>query len=48
VTIGESEASCAVFGMPRAAAQRGGVELMLSLTEIGDLLASVPARPPRR
>jgi chemotaxis response regulator CheB len=34
--------------MPRAAAQRGGVELMLSLTEIGDLLASVPARPPRR
>ncbi len=43
-TVGESEASCAVFGMPRAAAMRGGVDRMLSLPEIGDLLAGFPGR----
>jgi two-component system chemotaxis response regulator CheB len=41
VTIGESEASCAVFGMPRAAAQRGGVDALLALPEIGDLLVGL-------
>jgi two-component system, chemotaxis family, protein-glutamate methylesterase/glutaminase len=33
-TIGESEASCVVFGMPRAAEVRGAVDWMLPLTEI--------------
>jgi two-component system chemotaxis response regulator CheB len=33
-TIGESEASCVVYGMPRAAEQRGAVDCMLPLPEI--------------
>lgn len=33
-TIGESEASCVVYGMPRAAEQRGAVDYMLPLPEI--------------
>jgi two-component system, chemotaxis family, protein-glutamate methylesterase/glutaminase len=33
-TIGESEASCVVYGMPRAAEQRGALDCMLSLPEI--------------
>jgi two-component system, chemotaxis family, protein-glutamate methylesterase/glutaminase len=33
-TIGESEASCIVYGMPRAAEQRGAVDCMLPLPEI--------------
>jgi two-component system chemotaxis response regulator CheB len=39
VTIAESEASCVVFGMPRAAIQRGGAAWVLSLGEIAELLA---------
>jgi two-component system chemotaxis response regulator CheB len=34
LTIGESEASCVVYGMPRAAEQRGAVDCMLALPEI--------------
>ncbi len=45
VTIAESEASCVVYGMPRAAIQRGGAGHVLSLEEIADLLAAV--RPGR-
>jgi two-component system chemotaxis response regulator CheB len=39
ITIGESEASCAVFGMPRAALLRGAVDCLLSLEEIAGVLA---------
>jgi len=39
ITIGESEPSCAVFGMPRAALLRGAVDCMLSLEQIAGLLA---------
>ena len=42
VTIAESEASCVVYGMPRAAVQRGGAGWVLSLAEIADLLAGMP------
>jgi two-component system chemotaxis response regulator CheB len=38
LTIGESEASCVVYGMPRAAEQRGAVDVMLPLVEIIALL----------
>jgi two-component system, chemotaxis family, protein-glutamate methylesterase/glutaminase len=38
VTIAESEASCVVYGMPRAAVQRGGAGWVLSLPEIAGLL----------
>jgi two-component system, chemotaxis family, protein-glutamate methylesterase/glutaminase len=42
VTIAESEASCVVYGMPRAAVQRGGAEWVLPLADIAALLAGVP------
>lgn len=45
VTIAESEASCVVFGMPRAAIQRGGAGWVLSLGEIADLLSGTRAQP---
>ena len=41
VTIAESEASCVVYGMPRAAVRRGGAGLVLALEEIAGLLAAV-------
>ena len=41
VTIAESEASCVVYGMPRAAVRRGGASLVLPLEEIAELLAAV-------
>jgi two-component system chemotaxis response regulator CheB len=41
ITIAESEASCVVYGMPRAAVRRGGASLVLPLGEIAELLASV-------
>ena len=37
-TIGESEATCVVYGMPRAAEMRGAVECMLPLPEIVSFL----------
>lgn len=40
-TIGENEASCTVYGMPRAALLRGGVDWMLSLQEIAAVLEEV-------
>jgi two-component system chemotaxis response regulator CheB len=42
VTIAESEASCVVYGMPRAAVRRGGASLVLPLEEIAGLLAALP------
>jgi two-component system chemotaxis response regulator CheB len=41
VTIAESEASCVVYGMPRAAVRRGGAGLVLGLEEIAGLLAAL-------
>jgi two-component system chemotaxis response regulator CheB len=38
LTLAESEASCVVYGMPRAAWARGGVSCMLPLLEIADYL----------
>jgi two-component system chemotaxis response regulator CheB len=43
VTLGESEASCVVYGMPRAARRLGAVEYERPLTEITSWLASVQA-----
>jgi two-component system chemotaxis response regulator CheB len=44
-TIGESEASCVVYGMPRAAEQRGAVDCMLPLPEIIELLERLVPAP---
>jgi two-component system chemotaxis response regulator CheB len=44
VTIAESEASCVVYGMPRAAVRRGGATWVLSLGEIAGLLGALDAR----
>lgn len=43
-TIAESEASCVVYGMPRAAEQRGGVDSMLPLPEIITFLEGLATR----
>ena len=42
-TIAESEASCVVYGMPRAAVRRGGATWVLTLSEIASLLAGFAA-----
>ena len=44
ITIGESEESCVVFGMSRAAHERGAVERLLPLAHIAGWLAGI--RPP--
>jgi two-component system chemotaxis response regulator CheB len=41
ITIAESEASCVVYGMPRAAIRRGGATWVMSLGEIAGLLGAV-------
>ena len=41
VTIAESEASCVVYGMPRAAVRCGGATWVLSLQEIAELLGGL-------
>jgi two-component system chemotaxis response regulator CheB len=41
VTIAESESSCVVYGMPRAAVLRGGAGWVLSLPDIAGLLAGM-------
>jgi two-component system chemotaxis response regulator CheB len=41
VTIAESETSCVVYGMPRAAVRRGGATWVLSLGEIAGLLGAL-------
>ena len=43
VTLGESEASCVVYGMPRAARRLGAVEYERSLTEIAAWLGTLGA-----
>jgi two-component system, chemotaxis family, protein-glutamate methylesterase/glutaminase len=47
-TIGESQASCVVFGMSRAAEMQGAVDSMLALDEIVEFLAGVAVPPYRR
>jgi two-component system chemotaxis response regulator CheB len=46
ITVAESEASCVVYGMPRAAYERGGVGRLLPLPELAEWLASVKAAFP--
>jgi two-component system chemotaxis response regulator CheB len=43
-TIGESEASCVVYGMSRAAEMRGGVDCLLPLPEIIVFLEALARR----
>jgi two-component system chemotaxis response regulator CheB len=40
-TVAQDEASCAVFGMPRAAIEAGAVDQVLPLDRIGAALAEV-------
>ena len=51
VTLAQTENSCAVFGMPKAAQARGAVEYMLDPAEIGSFIArhsqQGPTRPER-
>ncbi|MGH7631287.1 MAG: chemotaxis-specific protein-glutamate methyltransferase CheB [Gemmatimonadales bacterium] len=46
VTVAESEESCVVYGMPRAAAKRGGVERLLPIHALAEWLAAVRAASP--
>lgn len=48
LTIAQSEATCAVYGMPREAVRLGGVERLLPLAEIGPALvqATMPGGAP--
>ena len=41
VTIAESEASCVVYGMPRAAVRRGGATWVFGLGDIAELLGEM-------
>jgi two-component system chemotaxis response regulator CheB len=45
VTIGQDEATSAVYGMPAAAYQAGAVEHQLPLAEIGPLIVSLVGEP---
>ena len=38
VTLGESEASCVVYGMPKVAWEKGGAERLLPLDAIPDAI----------
>lgn len=48
LTLAESEASCVVYGMPRAAHARGGAEYLLPLDEIAGFLAELTGAAPVR
>jgi chemotaxis response regulator CheB len=41
VTIAESEESCTVYGMPRAAVERGAANLVLPLGEIAEVVGGM-------
>lgn len=43
-SFGQDEASCVVFGMPRAAHELGGTERLLPLGQIGPHVATLPGR----
>lgn len=44
-TVAQDEASCAVFGMPAAAIERGAARAVLSLSSIVTLLAHAAPAP---
>jgi two-component system chemotaxis response regulator CheB len=46
VTVAESEETCVVYGMPRAAAARGGAERLLPIGALAEWLAGVRAECP--
>ena len=39
LTLAQDEATCVVYGMPRAAAEAGAAELVLPIREIGGAIA---------
>jgi two-component system chemotaxis response regulator CheB len=46
-TVGQNEATCAIYGMPRAARQLGAIERELPLADIGPFLTMLcRPRPP--
>ncbi|BCV24945.1 CheB methylesterase domain-containing protein [Gelria sp. Kuro-4] len=45
VTLGEAEASCVVFGMPRAAWEKGAVTRLLPLPELATAVAAAVLSP---
>lgn len=47
-TIGQDEASCVVYGMPRAAYEKGAVERQLSLSGIASMITTVAHGQGRR
>ncbi|HEU4389790.1 MAG TPA: chemotaxis response regulator protein-glutamate methylesterase [Blastocatellia bacterium] len=44
LTLAQDKASCAIFGMPKAAIDRGHVDRVVSLNELADYLISVVGR----
>lgn len=46
ITLAESEATCVVYGMPRAAWERGGVTRLLALPALAEWLAGLRAASP--
>jgi two-component system, chemotaxis family, protein-glutamate methylesterase/glutaminase len=42
ITLAESEETCAVYGMPRAAVERGAAQFVLPLPQITRMLAAMP------
>jgi two-component system chemotaxis response regulator CheB len=48
LTLAESEASCVVYGMPKAAWERGAASCLLSLPEIAAFLGRLTAASPAR
>jgi two-component system chemotaxis response regulator CheB len=47
-TIAQDEATCLIYGMPRAAAQKGAAVEVIPLDEMGSLIWSALARPSRK
>jgi two-component system chemotaxis response regulator CheB len=46
LTVAESEESCVVYGMPRAAAERGGVDRMLPIGSLAEWLGALRVASP--
>jgi two-component system chemotaxis response regulator CheB len=46
VTVAEAEESCVVYGMPRAAAERGGADHQMPIAELAEWLAAFRAGSP--
>jgi two-component system chemotaxis response regulator CheB len=46
VTVAEAEESCVVYGMPRAAAERGGADHQMPIAELAEWLAALRAGSP--